>query len=85
MGFCVNILMNSSTVTQAMGISFKQEYAERYDWLAPQFKDLAFSFYSSFLYDLCRQGMAAFGGITPIYHIALLDKPTIIWDFHSLL
>lgn len=29
--------------------------------------------------------MAAFGGNVLTYHIALLDKPTIIWDFHSLL
>ena len=29
--------------------------------------------------------MAAFEGIAPTYHIALLEKPTIIWDFHSLL
>lgn len=82
---------------QAVSMSFQREYAERYDWLAQQFKDLAFSFYSSFLYyndyddldemtrDLYRQGMAAFGGIAPTYHIALLDKTTIIWDFHSLL
>ena len=31
------------------------------------------------------QSMAAFSGIAPTYHIALLDKPTIVWDFHSLL
>ncbi len=78
-------------------MSFQREYAERYDWLARQFKDLAFSFYSSFLYyndydtldetarDLYRRGMEAFGGIAPTYRIALLDRPTIIWDFHSLL
>jgi len=35
--------------------------------------------------NLYRQSMAAFDGIAPTYHIALLDKPTIIWDFHSLL
>ena len=29
--------------------------------------------------------MAAFGGIASSYHIELLDKPTIYWDFHSLL
>lgn len=34
---------------------------------------------------LMQQSMAAFGGNAPTYHIALLDKPTIIWDFHSLL
>ena len=26
-----------------------------------------------------------FGGIAPTYHIELLDKPTIVWDFHSLM
>ena len=82
---------------QAMNMSFQREYAESYDWLTTQFKDWAFTFVSSFLYDedyekidettrdLYRQGMAAFGGIAPTYHIALLDKPTIVWDFHSLL
>ena len=34
---------------------------------------------------LMAQGVAAFGGIAPTYRIALLDKPTIVWDFHSLL
>ena len=29
--------------------------------------------------------MAAFGGIAHSYHIELLDKPTIDWDFHALL
>ena len=82
---------------QAMNMSFQREYAESYDWLTTQFKDWAFTFVSSFLYyedydkidettrDLYRQGMAAFGGVAPTYHIALLDKPTIVWDFHSLL
>lgn len=81
----------------AQNMSFQREYAERYDWLLTQFKDWAFTFVSSYLYyedydkndestrDLYRQGMAAFGGIAPTYHIALLDKPTIVWDFHSLL
>lgn len=81
----------------AMNMSFQREYAERYDWLTTQFKDWAFTFVSSFLYyedfdkidemtrALYRQGMLAFGGIAPTYHIALLDTPTIIWDFHSLL
>ena len=34
---------------------------------------------------LYREGMAAFGGIAPTYHIELLERPTIVWDFHSLL
>lgn len=82
---------------EAVNMSFQREYAERYDWLVRQFKDLAFSFCSSFLYyqdydlldettnSLYRQGMAAFGGIAPTYHIELHDKPVIVWDFHSLL
>ena len=57
----------------------------------------AFTFVSSFLYyqdfnvlneeqkQLYRQGMSAFGGIAPTYHVELLDRPTIVWDFHSLL
>ena len=81
----------------ALNMSFQREYAESYDWLTTQFKDWAFTFVCSFLYyedydkiddttrDLYRQGMAAFGGIAPTYHIALLDKPTIVWDFYSLL
>ena len=81
----------------ALNMSFQREYAERYDWLLTQFKDWAFSFFTSFLYyedydtlnettrNLYRQSMVAFGGIAPTYHIALLDKPTIVWDFHSLL
>jgi len=81
----------------ALNMSFQREYSGSYDWLTTQFKDWAFTFVSSFLYyedynkndettrDLYRQGMAAFGGIAPTYHIALLDKPTIVWDFHSLL
>ncbi len=81
----------------AESLSFQRDYAERYDWLVTQFKDLAFSFVTSIFYyedydeidettrDLYRQGMAAFGGNVPTYHIALLDRPTIVWDFHSLL
>ena len=29
--------------------------------------------------------MKAFGGIASAYHIELLVKPTLYWDFHSLL
>jgi hypothetical protein len=82
---------------QAVNMSFQREYAENYDWLLTQFKDWAFAFVSAYFYymdydkidererSLYRQGMAAFNGVAPTYHIALLDKPTIVWDFHSLL
>ncbi|MCL2671358.1 MAG: hypothetical protein FWF10_04905 [Clostridiales bacterium] len=91
------LAMTFSNQPIAMSMSLQREYAERLDWLLTQFKDWAFTFVSSFLYyedydkndeptrNLYRQGMAAFGGIAPTYHIALLDKPTIVWDFHSLL
>ncbi|MCL2841627.1 MAG: hypothetical protein FWE05_12745 [Defluviitaleaceae bacterium] len=83
--------------SMAMSMSLQSEYAERYDWLVTQFRDWAFIFTTSFLYyldydglddvqrELYRQGMSAFNGIAPTYHIALYDKPTIVWDFHSLL
>jgi len=91
------LAMTFSNEPQAMNMSFQREYAENYDWLLTQFKDLAFTFTTSVLYyedydktneatrDLYRHGMAAFGGIAPTYHIALLDKPTIVWDFYSLM
>ena len=91
------LAMTFSNDSQAMNMSFQREYAENYDWLLTQFKDWAFTFMASYLYyedydkndestrDLYRQGMAAFGGIAPTYHIKLYDKPTIVWDFHSLL
>ena len=34
---------------------------------------------------IMQQSISAFGGNPPTYRIALLDKPTVIWDFHSLL
>lgn len=91
------LVMTMSDRPQAVTMSFQREYAEPYEWLVRNFTDWAFTFLSSFLYyqdmdtlddvqkDLYRQGMAAFGGIAPTYHIELLKKPTIVWDFHSLL
>lgn len=93
----IAIAMTLKNKPQAVTMSFQKEYAERYDWLVQEFKDWAFTFVSSFLYyqdfnilneeqrQLYRQGMSAFGGIAPTYHVELLDRPTIVWDFHSLL
>ena len=93
----IALLMAMRNKPQAVLMSFQKEYAERYDWLVTVFRDWAFTFFSSFLYyqdydrldenerNLYRQGMAVFGGIAPTYHIELLDKPTIVWEFHSLL
>ena len=75
----------------------RSEYSEPLDWIAKALKDLTFPFITSkYFYEeadafdadekkLMAQGVAAFGGIAPTYRIALLDKPTIVWDFHSLL
>ena len=96
-GVMVALAMAFRNDPVALNMSFQREYSERYDWLLTQFRDWAFTYLSSFLYyedydrldettrNLYRQGMAAFGGIAPTYHIELLDKPTIVWDFHSLL
>ena len=32
-----------------------------------------------------RAGMASCYGIAQEYHIELSDRPTVVWDFHSLL
>ncbi len=81
----------------AKSMSFQREYAEPYEWVAQQLKDWAFNMMTSIFYyedfdsmeegsrNMLRKSMAAFGGIAPTYHIELLDKPTIYWDFHSLL
>ncbi len=93
----IALAMTMSDKPMAVNMSFQREYAERYDWLRQQFVDWYFTFTGSFLYyldydrnsedtrELYRQSMRAFGGIAPTYHIELLDKPTIVWDFHSLL
>lgn len=90
-------LTMSTDKPMAVNMSFQREYAEPYEWIKQQFIDLAFSYLTSVLfyedYDLMspeqrllmQQGMEAFGGNAPTYRIALLDKPTIVWDFHSLI
>ena len=91
------LAMTFANDPDAMSMSFQKEYAEPLDWIAKALKDLTFSFVTSkYFYEdadafdadekkLMAQGVAAFGGIAPTYRIALLDKPTIVWDFHSLL
>ena len=93
----VALTMTFMDEPMAKNMSFQREYAEPYDWVAQQFKDWAFTLTTAILYyndydsidedarGLYRKAMAAFGGIAPSYHIELLDKPTIYWDFHSLL
>ena len=91
------LAMTFASDPDAMSMSFQKEYAEPLDWIAKALKDMTFPFITSkYFYEhgdafdadekkLMAQGVAAFGGIAPTYRIALLDKPTIVWDFHSLL
>lgn len=90
------LMMTFADQPQAMNMSFQREYAERYDWILLQFKDWAFTLATSEMYYsndrlddetkmIYKQAISAFGGITPTYHISFYDKPTIVWDFHSLL
>ena len=91
------LAMTMSDKPMAVNMSFQREYAEQYEWIRQQFSDLAFTYYTAMLYYedyektppeerlLLQQGMEAFGGIAPTYRIALFDKPTIVWDFHSLM
>ena len=93
----VALAMTFASDPDAMSMSFQKEYAEPLDWIAKALRDMTFPFITSkYFYEhgdafdadekkLMAQGVAAFGGIAPTYRIALLDKPTIVWDFHSLL
>ena len=93
----VALAMTFASDPDAMSMSFQKEYAEPVDWIAKALKDMTFPFITSkYFYEhgdafdadekkLMAQGVAAFGGFAPTYRIALLDKPTIVWDFHSLL
>lgn len=92
------VAMTFANEPMAVGMSLLPIYAERYDWLVTQFRDWAFMLVSSFLYyqdkentdnvtrEIYRRGVAAFGSKAPTYHVALYDnKPTIVWDFRSLM
>ncbi len=91
------LALTMSDQPMAVNLCFQKGYAERYDWLKQQLTDWYFTFTTSVLYyeaqdmvdenlrTLYQQSMAAFHGNAPTYHIALLDKPTLLWDFHSLL
>lgn len=93
----VALAMTFADKPMAVNMSLQREYAEPYDWIASQFKDWAFILCTSDYYykdydtidadtkSIYQQAMAAFDGSAPNYHIALLDRPTIVWDFQSLL
>lgn len=81
----------------SVNLCCQRQYSERYDWIVRVLQDWAFTFLTSFLYyldkermddlsrELFQKGMSAFGGSAPTYHIELQERPTMVWDFHSLL
>ena len=76
------LMLTMSDQPLAVNMGFQREYGERYDWLKQQFIEWAFLFVTSTLYyDAYSEK-----DVQPrMLHIALLEKPTLIWDFHSLL
>ena len=86
-----------SSQPQSQIMSFHRIYAERYDWIRESFRQIAFKALTCHYYynepehlddDLKRlyqKGIKAYDGTVPTCHMALLDKPTIIWSFSSLL
>lgn len=80
-----------------VNMSLQRSYAERYDWLEKQFKDWAFIvFTAQEYYDdydeldekerlLFKQAIRAFEGVSPTYRLELLDRPTLVWEFNSLM
>ncbi len=93
----VALLMSTSGYPMAVSMCWHRSYAERYLWLKKQFRSLFFTFISSTLYytdkddmepsqqEAFRRSIYAFSEVAPTYRLALLDKPTLIWDFHSLI
>ena len=91
------LAMALSDRPMAVNLCCQRQYAERFDWIVQALKDWAFTFLTSFLFYLDRgrmddlskelfiKGMAAFGGSAPTYHIELRERPTIVWEFHSLM
>ena len=90
----MRVSMAAREKPKAIDLCYQRGYSERYEWLKTQFKDWAFCFYSSLRYyeesdalmkELQRRAVAVFDGNMPTYHIELFDKPTISWNFNSLL
>lgn len=91
------LVMTMSDRPMAVNMCFQHQYAESYEWMKQVFTDWAFNATTVFLYyndydkldddykQLMRQSIRAFDGNAPSYHIELLEQPTLVWDFHSLL
>ena len=91
------LAMTMSDRPMAVNMRYQRKYAESYEWMKQVFTDWTVNATTVFLYyndydrmdedykQLMRQSIRAFGGNAPVYHIELLEQPTLVWDFHSLL
>lgn len=90
------LAMTFGNYPTAVNIGFQRMYAEPYEWVKKQLMDWAVTFSTTLMYyedknmeddlkELYQLSMSAFDGISPTYHIALIeDAPKLVWDFHSL-
>ena len=91
------MMMPRESEPMAMYMSFTRDYGERYDWMASIFRDWAFTLLGTRIYYfdkdspsdsdtrmIIERGMSIFENNAPTFHLELLDRPTLVWDFHSL-
>ncbi len=91
------MMMQAERDPEAMYMSFTRDYGERYDWMVSIFRDWAFTLLGTRIYYLDKdspsdsdmrmiieRGMSIFENNAPTFHLELLDRPTLVWDFHSL-
>jgi hypothetical protein len=90
----LTVSLEARSKPKAVEMCYQRSYAESVNWLMAQYKDWALIFMTSILHyeskdplqvELYRKAIAAFDGNVPSFHIELLDKPVMVWDFHSLM
>lgn len=91
----IALQMTMTGLPLAANMVYHRAYSEPYDWVRAELKDWAFSLLTPTFYyqekdetirELYQQGLYAFGGIAPTYHILLDEEgPVIVWDFQSLM
>lgn len=91
------LMMVFSHEAVAKYLVMRRDYAEPYDWIVKQILSWAAVFFTGFFYyedledmdemdaDMLRKSMRAFSQVSPTYHIELVDRPIIVWEFHSLM
>lgn len=90
------LAMTMSDRPMAVNMSFQRQYAESYEWMKQVFIDWAFNATTVFFYyndynrldedtkQIMREGIRAFGGNAPSYHIELLEQTALYMSGGSL-